>query len=238
MWYGERMENMSSHGPAPERSPHASFFSARFFERARTKDRGAEHALELSRMVLGALRESPGVFYEDVGAMYPMVHERILVRREDVETVMHSVLEGNNIDIDPKGTYPNVAWWNVARGSEGLKNAFLEGRAHMDGIVAVVGFEQNDTLSVIDQKDIPDEPGMFRGADGTELDRRFVASARGAVRSDDVRFVVFRFPYHQFPESEMLDSEIEGGDKNPHGKLQHIFRGILFPKSDASRMLH
>lgn len=192
---------------------------------------GVESSREASRITLEALRDATdGVFFEDVGAMYPLIHERVLVRRESVETAMHSLLEDEDITIDPKGLYPNVAWWDLAHGSEGLKNAFLEGRAHLNGVVAVLGFEPSDALVVVDQKDIPDEPGVFRGADGTDLDRRFVASAHGIVSRDDMRFAIFRFPYQYFPEDEMTDAEVEGGDKNPHGKLQYIFRGIYFPE--------
>lgn len=200
-------------------------------------DDGVEGATKTAEVVLDALRVSDGIFYEDIGAMYPLVDERILVRRENVETAMLSLLEGEDITIDPKGLYPNVAWWDVAHGSEGLKNAFLEGRAHMNGVVTVLGFKPSDMLAVVDQKDIPDEPGVFHGADGADLDRRFVASAHGTVTRNDLRFAIFRFPYQYFPEAEMTDDELEGGDKNPQGKLQFIFRGVYFPQ-DTDRTMH
>lgn len=218
--------------------PHAENPEAKFFDYAEThRNDGVESSAATAEVVLEAMRATNGVFFDDIGSMYPLIDGRVLVRRENVETVMHNLLEKENIVINPKGLYPNVAWWDIAHGSEGLKNAFLEGRAHLNGVVSVVGFEPSDALSVVDQKDIPDESGVFHGPDGTELDRRFVASAHGTVAPNDIRFAIFRFPYQHFPESKMTDAEVEGGDKNPHGKLQYIFRGVYIPKS-AEKTIH
>lgn len=215
-----------------EDSPTSKFFD--YVDSHR--DDGVESSVETTKVLLEALRDSEGIYFDDIGLMYPLIKERVLVRRENVETVMHNLLESKDINIDPKGLYPNVAWWDIAHGSEGLKNAFLEGRAQLNGVVAVVGFKPSDMLAVVDQKDIPDEPGVFRGADGADLDRRFVASAHGTVSRDDMRFAVFRFPYHYFPENEMMDTEIEGGDKNPNGKLQYIFRGVYLHKGPVQTL--
>lgn len=239
VWHSKVMlESISIQGNTETRPPSVEAPKANFFDYIEThRDDGVEGALDTAREVLQALRNTDGTFFEDIGAMYPLIHERVLVRRENVETVMHNLLENEDISIDPKGLYPNVAWWDIAHGSEGLKNAFLEGRAHLNGVVSVVGFVPSDMLAVVDQKDIPDEPGVFRGADGADLDRRFVASAHGNVSHDDIRFAIFRFPYQHFPEAEMTDAEIEGGDKNPQGKLQFIFRGVHLPKT-VKQTLH
>lgn len=194
------------------------------------KSREASETKKTAHAVLEALRHTHGVVYQDVGEMYPLVHEKILVRREDVGKVMESTLEGTPIELHARGLRPNVAWWELSHGSEGLKNAFLEGHTHMNGIVSVLGFEQGEALTVTDQKDIPDEPGAFVGADGSVLDRHFVASADGTIPHERVRFAVFRFPYEHFPEEELTDEEIEGGEKNLHGNARYVFRGVYFPK--------
>jgi hypothetical protein len=224
--------NELAHNPLPENT------SARFFDYTEHhREDGVESAKETSEIVLDAIQNIHGVFFEDVGGLYPLIEGRVLVRRENIETAMHGLLEEKDISIYPKGLYPNVAWWDMAHGSEGLKNAFLEGRAHLNGVVAVLGFEPSATLAVVDQKDIPDEAGVFQGADGADLDRRFVASAHGIVSHNDLRFAIFRFPYQYFPEDKMTDAEIEGGDKNPQGKLQFIFRGVYLPK-ETERTVH
>ena len=232
VWYSVKMLEHSFHESLKNSNTQTGTPVSKFFEytEAHAHD-GVGETLSTSQVLLETLRNSEGVFFEDVSSMYPLIDSRILVRREDVEMVMHSLFENREISIDPKGLYPNVAWWDLAQGNEGLKNAFLEGRAHLNGVVAVVGFDPNENLNIVDQKNIPDEPSLFFGADGSKLDRHFVASARGIVSHDDLRFIVFRFPYQHFPESEMTDAEVEGGEKNPQGKLQYIFRGIYLPKT-------
>jgi len=227
--YVTKQESGPSHIP-PNENPASSFFN--FVEHHRND--GVEGSMSTTRIILETIKGLDGILYNDVGTMYPLIKGGILVRRENIETVMHSLLENQNINIEPKGLYPNVAWFDPAHGSAGLKNAFLEGRAQLNGVVAVVGFEPSDMLAVVDQKDIPDEPGVFSGRAGEELDRRLVASAHGVVSHDDIRFVVFRFPFQHFPERDMTDEEVLGGDKNPNGKLQYIFRGILFQKTSES----
>ena len=232
---------MLEHAPAQNETAPNLFDKktnhSRFFEYANVhREEGVESCTETAKVVLEALQSSEGTFFEDVGAMYPLIHERLLVRRENVEIAMGGILKEENISIDPKGLYPNVAWWDIAHGSEGLKNAFLEGRAHMNGVVAVLGFKPSEHIAVVEQKDIPDEPSIFRGADGVDLDRRFVASAHGTVSPDDIRFAIFRFPYQYFPEKEMTDDEVLGGDKNPNGKLQYIFRGVYLGHQGKSTL--
>lgn len=232
---------MLEHAPTQDSQskyiPLENSSASKFFEYANAhREDGVESSMATTKILLNAIRDSEGTFFDDIGLMYPLIKERVLVRRENVETVMHNLLQDEDINIDPKGLYPNVAWWDIAHGSEGLKNAFLEGRAQLNGVVAVVGFEPSDMLAVVDQKDIPDEPGVFVGADGAELDRRFVASAHGTVSHDDIRFAIFRFPYQHFPEAEMTDAEVLGGDKNPNGKLQYIFRGAYFQKGTGQTL--
>lgn len=239
VWHNvEMFESPSSQENKSRSSIAHETHGAKFFDYAEAhRDDGTESSLATTQIVLEALMDSSGTYYDDIGSMYPLVKERVLVRRENIETVMRNLLNEEDINIDPKGLYPNVAWWDIEHGSEGLKNAFLEGRAHMNGVVVVVGFIPTDMIAVVDQKDIPNEPGVFLGADGAELDRRFVASAHGVVSQDDIRFVIFRFPYQHFPEVEMTDAEVLGGDKNPNGKLQYIFRGVLFSKA-SDRAIH
>lgn len=224
--YATKQESGSNYIARNENSS-AKFFN--FLEHHRND--GAEGSMATTQIILETIKDLDGILYNDVGTMYPLIKGGILVRREDIETVMHSLLENQNINIEPKGLYPNVAWFDPAYGSAGLKNAFLEGRAQLNGVVAVVGFEPSDMLAVVDQKDIPDEPGVFSGRAGEELDRRLVASAHGVVSHDDISFVVFRFPFQHFPERDMTDEEVLGGDKNPNGKLQYIFRGVHFHKT-------
>lgn len=197
------------------------------------KDREASETKKTAHAVLEALHHAGGVVYQDVAEMYPLVHEKILVRREDVGKVMESALEGAPIEITARGLRPNVAWWELSHGSDGLKNAFLEGHTHMNGVVSVVGFEPGESLVVTDQKDIPDEPDAFVGANGSVLDRHFVASAHGTTPHENIRFVVFRFPYEHFPEEELTDDEVEGGEKNLHGDARYVFRGVYFPKKET-----
>lgn len=194
------------------------------------KDHKVSETKKTAHAVLEAIRHAGGVVYQDVAEMYPLVHEKILVRREDVGKVMKSTLEGSPIEINARGLRPNVAWWEYAHGSEGLKNAFLEGHMHMNGVVSVVGFDSGELLAVTDQKDIPNEPDAFIGANGNVLDRHFVASAHGVVPHESIRFVVFRFPYEHFPEKELTDDEVDGGEKNLQGELKYVFRGVYFPK--------
>lgn len=107
----------------------------------------------------------------------------------------------------------------------------------MNGVVSVLGFEPGETLEVTDQKDIPDEPEAFVGADGSILDRHFVASAHGTIPRENIRFAVFRFPYDHFPEEELTDEEVEGGEKNLHGDARYVFRGVYFPK-EGEQTIH
>lgn len=231
------LENIQTQGNQSKYAPSRETPASNFFRYAELhRNDGAEGSAGTTKALLEAIRDSKGNYFDDIGLMYPLIHERVLVRRENIETVMHNLLENKDINIDPKGLYPNVAWWDIDHGSEGLKNAFLEGRAQLNGVVAVVGFVPSETLMVVDQKDIPDEPGVFLGAKGEQLDRRFVASAHGNVSQSDIRFAIFRFPYQHFPESEMTDAEVEGGDKNPQGKLQFIFRGIHLPKNQPEAL--
>ena len=212
---------------------------SRFFEYAESRHgEGIEESLKAAKVTLEAIKSAEGIFFEDVAMMYPLIDQRLLVRREDVRVAMGSMLKGEDILINPQRVYPNVAWWDIAKGSEGLKNAFLEGHAQLNGVVAVLGFEATDRMIVVDQKDIPDEPSVFVGASGSQLDRHLVASAHGTVTHDDIRFAVFRFPYKFFPESEMTDDEVEGGEKNLRGKLQYMFRGIYFTSKETKPTLH
>lgn len=235
MWYNDSMlEYPIKQEGNFNKISYADTSASKFFNYTEQhRNDGVEGSSATAELVIETIKDINGVFYKDVGAMYPLVDGRVLVRRENVETVMHALLDGVDISIEPKGLYPNVAWFDKTHGSEGLKNAFLEGRAQLNGVVAVVGFEPGDALFVVDQKDIPDEPGVFLGANGEDLDRRSVASAHGVVPQDGIRFVIFRFPYQYFPENEMTDEEVLGGEKNPNGKLQYIFRGILFPKGSG-----
>jgi len=241
VWYGEKHMEFNL-GPKIERQelaptldiPKDNFGMHEFFNYIEeSKDREVSETEKTAHAVLEALRHTGGVVYQDVGELYPMVHEKILVRREDVGKVMESVLDRVPLEINARGLRPNVAWWDLAQGSEGLKNAFLEGHTHMNGVVSVMGFEPGDSLAVTDQKDIPDEPGAFVGADGSVLDRHLVASAHGTIPHEHIRFTVFRFPYDHFPEDELTDDEIPGGEKNQHGELKYIFRGVYFPKEET-----
>ncbi len=243
VWHNEKMLEFSPSynelsRPEMNQDPRIS----QFFEYADTHHNdGVESSLKTLKtveVVLEALRSSEGVFFDDVGKMYPLIGKQLLVRREGVEVAMEGILQGKEISIDPKGLYPNVAWWDIEHGSEGLSNAFLEGFAQLNGVVVVLGFEPSDRLIVVDQKDIPNEPGVFLGPNGTELNRRFVASAHGTVAPEDIRFAVFRFPYKYFPESEMTGDEVEGGEKNPRGKLQFVFRGVYFPGEEKVPTVH
>ncbi|MHB1118397.1 MAG: hypothetical protein ACYCZ7_02665 [Minisyncoccota bacterium] len=203
-----------------------------FFNYHQVEDRG-RHISETEKTayaVLEAIRHAGGIIYEDVGEMYSLVHKKILVRREDVGRVIESMLEGSPIEINARGLRPNVAWWDLAHGSDGLKNAFLEGHTHMNGVVSVLGFEPSESLRITDQKDIPDEPNAFISPDGSVLDRHLVASADGITPHENIRFVVFRFPYEHFPEEELTEDEVDGGEKNQHGELKYVFRGVYFPK--------
>lgn len=223
----------------PEQEPAPHFGVHDFLNHIKEdKEHNDSETEKTAYAVLEALRHTNGVVYQDVAEMYPLVHEKILVRREDVSKVMESTLEGAPIELHARGLRPNVAWWELSHGSDGLKNAFLEGHTHMNGVVSVLGFEQGEALTVTDQKDIPDEPGAFVGADGSILDRHFVASADGTIPHERVRFAVFRFPYEHFPEEELTDEEVEGGEKNPHGTARYVFRGVYFPKEGETPTIH
>ncbi|MCR4312459.1 MAG: hypothetical protein NUV56_04200 [Candidatus Uhrbacteria bacterium] len=179
------------------------------------------------RQLVGELIAQGGVMHDDVNDIYRTVHDDVIVRRDSPEVIGSSVGKGKDLvlALDEKlgAPYANAVVWSSRHGSRGLENAFLEGHAHADGLVTVVGF----TPEHIVVQTVPNVAQAF-----TSIDRTLVRSATGNVTPDDVRFVLFRLPIDRFPVEEMTEAEYqryeewneEGGRRDPI----FIFRGMTF----------
>ena len=164
--------------------------------------------------------EAGGVFYDDVSKFYKNLKGDFVVRVENPEVVIDSVIKRDDYEILPKGNYPNAVEWRSDYGLRGLRDAFMEGTGMLGGLVSLVGFKEGKDIEVSDVS--AEEKDMF----GRE--RGLVRVAKGTVHPRDVQFVILRLPVSYFPEGELTEREKKDIQKfNP----PYLFRGFAFNES-------
>lgn len=170
--------------------------------------------------------------YTDINKMYrELLHEALVVRRENPEALMQLLTEHKPLEIAFVGStpYANSVEWNPhTDGSRGLDNVFLEGYGHRDGIVMVYGFKKPNGFYF---KQHPESQQVF-----AQVDRVRVRSAAGVVPPEAVRFVTIRIPIKLFPEERMTEEEKDllwdvqsGAESTP----KFIHRGFLATEKAA-----
>lgn len=146
------------------------------------------------------------------------------VRREDPRNIfpLLSTDEGYEVDF-ADDRYANCVTWNPSQdGPKGIYNAYMEGFTSMNGVVAVVCFEQEDDDDLIAMEDSIQN---FYG-----LDRQRVRSYKGSVTRDKVKFINLRIPGHLFPETDMTEDEL--------GRVDEYVDAIDRGKKASPVMIH
>ena len=186
---------------------------------------------DTAREFMLALRQGGGEKFDDIGAMYSKLKgERLIVRRSNPEEVVSAVANNKSFPITYEhGTpYNNSVEWSSDMGTEGISNAYLEGYAHKNNIVAVYGFKpKGGEVEVVQLPHTEMRYGDMR--------REQVRSVSGTVSPENIRFVSLRIPAESYPEKEMTEDEqdrlfehrqrIKGGTKT---EPMFIHRGFLF----------
>jgi len=188
---------------------------------------------ETARRILEIFRATGAVEYKEITDMYAALKGMdVIVRRESPERISEMVQTNSSLNIDfPEGQrYSNAVIWNPALGSRGIENAYMEGYGQLNGIVTVIGFAPNKSLSI---ESLSDASKHFAG-----LDRTFVRSVEGPVHAEDVVFVSVRIPSHILREEELTERELEirdtyneKRDRNGNAIPAFIHRGFLFTKN-------
>lgn len=199
----------------------------------------AQESKEVINNFIDYMSHVKGSHFNDVGAMYPLLAgEDLFVRREDPRVVVQAFSDELPIEIHHKqGTepYPNAVEWNYQYGTHGLENAFLEGRAQLNGIVTVIGFKpQHVKKTEVNRV----EPSVVQPG-GRVIDRNHVVSIDGAVPKEDIRFVVMKIPKKLMPGIYLTEEETTQDDVGGKGNPKYIFRGVLFGDTGrADETLH
>jgi hypothetical protein len=191
--------------------------------------------------LLDALHETGGTYCTDVNEIYRGVSERVLVRRESPERALHAIFDHSPIRVSFKegfgseaeggDPYFNAAAWNGFGDIPGLRNPFVEGFSHAEGVVTVLGFTPNEQVEFHNPQHTPEK--MTDPAVAYEKD----VSISGNIEPGDIRFIVVRIPTKFIDEQELSVAEYDLFDQ---GKLPFIFRGVLFNKKQdtSSEMSH
>lgn len=168
----------------------------------------------------GAREQDMDTFIHRIAGSYP----EVVVRRENPETLFHSLETGDAIQVrfreDAHGgaAYPNagVLGWDGA----GLRIPYQRGFGQVgEGkVVVVIGFTPNATR--IHSDSLP--MGTYTHYSNPE-ERSRIRMVEGSIDTEeDLKFVIVRFPRSMFPESRMTDEELE------NEKVFHISRAYSF----------
>lgn len=178
-----------------------------------------------------AMELAGGKYYENINDLYKQFKEECIVRREDPKKILSLVGQNQSIKIEPDESinkiYGNCARWSYAQGLGGILTAMSEGHGELNGLVTMVGFEKNEDRQTYEN--IPENSGQIK------IDRTFVMNIKGDIDFSNIKFIVFRIPIVNFPQSEMTEKEketydnfIENGGQSIKNQTSYIFRGYTF----------
>ncbi len=188
---------------------------------------------------IGELAKSNGgLYHENVSEIYNKYDstDPVVVRRED-PVRLSKLINGEDLKIyfDPEvlyengDKYANCAVWpdGPAEKTNGIANAFLEGRGNAGPIVLLAGYSQGGkNIEVV-------KPTENESKVGT-LDRDSVRIISGEINNDDLEFVIMRVAAKFFNESEMTEKELE---RFKRGEQAQIFRGFYFLDKEKGQTL-
>jgi hypothetical protein len=151
------------------------------------------------------------------------------VRRENPERALHAVLDNSPIPLsfkenfgsETEGSDPyfNATSWMGFGDVPGLRNPFVEGFSHVEGVVTVLGFTPGEDMLFHAPERVPEKM-----TDSTIAHEKDV-SVSGTIEPEHIQFIVVRIPAKYIHEDELSDAEYDLYDQ---GKLPFIFRGVLF----------
>lgn|GEM_PF-914322 len=168
-------------------------------------------------------------YFEDVNELYRQYNASStkIVRREDPLKILQLV-NGKSIEInfDPEvvgdrgDKYANCALWphGSIEKTNGIANAFLEGRGMAGPIVLLGGYTPNDSHMNIEE---PDEKMLQVG----NISRENIKILSGSIEKEDLDFVIMRIAIKFFNQEELTSKEKILFEQ---GKLSQVFRGFKF----------
>ncbi len=179
------------------------------------------------------LQDYGATLHEDVSDIYQQYNtsEPLIVRRENPNLVV-GLVHGTDITItfDPEvaggdgSKYANCALWphGSIEKTNGIANAFLEGRGNAGPVVLVAGYQQNkERMSVEEPTEKMEEIGT--------ISRQNVRILSGTITPEDLEFIILRTPIKFFDPKRLTKAEQERLAK---GQLSQVFRGYSFTKKE------
>ncbi len=168
-------------------------------------------------------------YYTDIRAAYQTLNgTKLLVRREDPLRILATIAEAKNLPIHLNpilGQYANCALWEPGTNNAGLETAFMEGTAHTNGLVTVIGFTQPEGSIVSVPANNSDQLST--------LDRRFNRTLSGTITPNDAKIIIIRQPLHTFPSNYLTETERynleEWQDQTGKKEPKFIYRAFLLP---------
>ena len=191
---------------------------------------------EFAAHLLASLREVDGATYHtEINDLYSDVSEPVIIRRENPRIALDAVLSEHPIDIGFKKTfntdeegddaYFNATHWDGAGDARTLRNPFMEGFSHAEGVVTVLGFVKGEGIVEHRPEHIPEK--MVDDTIAYDSD----TSISGTIVPADIRFMVARIPASCVPEGELTEDEL---DDVEDGTRSYIFRGLTFHKNGGA----
>lgn len=189
-----------------------------------------EKSQETYQEIKQYFEDSGAEYFEDVNDLYKLYSSQQnpkIVRREDptkiIQLVNGKIIE-INFDPDVVGDrgdkYANCALWphGSVEKTNGIANAFLEGRGMAGPIVLLGGYTPNyEHMSVEEPKEKMLQVGSFS--------RENVKILSGSIHKEDLDFIVMRIALKFFNQEELTPRE---KDLLTQGKLSQVFRGFKF----------
>jgi hypothetical protein len=177
-----------------------------------------------------AVKAIGGTFYEDVNDMYHSLEQKeMIIRKHALEDIFEKVTAGEPIHVGLDSSaqsskndyYANAALWDPRSGdNSGFYNAFMEGRASMNGVVGVMGFAK-EAVEVHEVRADAKSVG--------NINRENVVSVQGDIRKEDLQFLLIRIPSFVMPEKMITDEDEEAmDDQVTKGQQPFVFRGFTF----------
>jgi hypothetical protein len=184
-----------------------------------------EERSELVTRVLDALKHVPGgVYCSDINDVYRNIQEPVLVRREDPEVALEAILNHEAVTIPFKDAQLNATEWD-GDDPRSLRNPFIEGFSHVEGLVTVLGFTKGHDLVKNQANRLADD--MKESTIAPERD----VSISGTIHVEDMRFLAVRVPTALVPPGEFTQQERDGMEDHVP---RYVFRGVLLNGSDTS----
>lgn len=152
--------------------------------------------------------ESRHIFIiKEVGEIYKNIFQnpqKLLTRRESIQKVMGLLIANKQIEISGEKYRGGNA---AVPTPEGIKIAMAEGQTD-PGIISLMFFDKKG----LNIRDCPAEELRLRS------NRKFCKRATGAIKPEDLKYLIFRIPRQYFPEKKLLSEE---------GEDKFIFRGVV-----------